>query len=254
MKIHALSALADNYIWALCEGPATVLVDPGEAQPALDFLAAAQRTLTAILLTHKHADHIGGVAQLRAAYPAAVVVAPATEGHEHATRTVAAGETLTLAGWSASFSVHATPGHTTGHLSYADSDVLLCGDALFSCGCGRLFEGDAADLAASMQVFQALPDALQVCCGHEYTLTNIAFAQAVEPANRELATWATQAAELRARGAPTLPVTLAHERAVNPFLRAAVPAVHAAAAQHAGHELADETAVLGALRAWKDHF
>lgn len=253
MQIHAIAALADNYIWALVHEGKAIIVDPGEAAAALDFLQQHNLALQAILLTHKHADHVDGVPELVAAYPAVPVYAP-LEAKHYATAVVAPGATATVAQWPTSFTVHASCGHTAGHLSYVDATVLLCGDALFSCGCGRLFEGTPADLAASMDLFLSLPPSLQICCGHEYTLGNIAFAKAVEPDNAELRAWAAKAMQLREQGQPTLPTTLEFESQVNPFLRAAVPTVHQAAANYAGHELTDTTAVLAALRSWKDNF
>lgn len=254
LSITAIKALADNYIWALEREGNVLIVDPGEATPVLAHLAAGQRKLTAILITHKCTDHVGGVAGLLTTHPGTEVIAPATEGNEHATITVGNGDQVTPQGWPTTFAVHGTPGHTAGHVSYSGDGVLLCGDTLFSCGCGRLFEGDAADLARSMATLAALPDDLLVCCGHEYTLANIKFARAVEPGNASLETWEATATGLVADHLPTLPVTLGQEKENNPFLRADVPAVRAAAAAQAGKELHGAATVLGVLRTWKDGF
>ena len=254
LEITALPALVDNYIWAASSGTETIIVDPGEAKPVLDFLTS-DRSLSAILLTHKHSDHIDGLAELVAAHPQAKVYAPAHDGNLKADTYLANGDTAQpFTNANISFAVHATPGHTQGHISYVGGGALFCGDALFSCGCGRLFEGNGDDLATCMTVFANLAGDVQVCCGHEYTLANIKFAQAVDSANDDLNNWARQATELIAAGKPTVPVRLEDERKRNPFLRAEQPTIMAAASHHAGRQLHNAADVLGTLRNWKDNF
>ena len=254
MEIHALPALSDNYIWALTEKTSAIVVDPGQAQPVIDFITSKNFELLAILLTHKHGDHIDGVPELKDKFPNAQIIAPATEGNAHATKTINQKDVIKIDNWPYQYQVYATPGHTSGHLTYADDQVVLCGDALFSCGCGRLFEGDGNDLATAMQVFLQLPDNLQLCCGHEYTLANINFALAVDPDNETLKKWHTDAKDLRAQNKPTLPTTLGFEKQVNPFLRFSVDNIKQASSSYADKQLTTDVEVLTVLRQWKDSF
>ncbi len=249
-----IPALGDNYIWAAAAGGKGVIVDPGEAEPARKWLADEGLQLASIVVTHRHDDHVAGIGELLEAWPQAEVAAPRDEYDGPATRRVAPGEAFELAGCGLRLSALATPGHTRGHLSYLGSGFVLCGDALFACGCGRLFEGDASDLLQSMEAFAAMPAETEVCCGHEYTASNVRFALAVEPDNGELRSYAAEVERLRADGKPTVPTTIGHELQVNPFLRYRMDAIRQAAAKHAGGELPDPAAVLGALRSWKDDF
>ncbi|HEX7323724.1 MAG TPA: hydroxyacylglutathione hydrolase [Rhodanobacteraceae bacterium] len=219
-SLRPLAALRDNYIWLLAE-PATgsaLVVDPGEASPVLQALDADHLTLTTVLLTHHHADHIGGVPGLLARFPDAAVYAPQDDRIPFATRRVADGDTVSVAHPAAAFTVMAVHGHTRSHVAYYGSGTLFCGDTLFSLGCGRIFEGTPGQMLASLDRLAALPGATRVCCAHEYTLANGAFAVTVEPDNRALAARVTAARALRARGEPTLPAVLEDERAANPFL------------------------------------
>lgn len=251
MQLQPVPAFEDNLVWCLHDGSGRVLiVDPGDAAPVLAALGDAEPL--GILLTHHHGDHVGGVAALRARWPGLTVVAPEEPRIEHATRRVADGEPVALGPWN--FTAFAVPGHTRSHAAYAGAGLLFSGDTLFSLGCGRLFEGTPAQMHASLQRLAALPGATRLCCGHEYTLANAAFALAVEPGNSELQERWREAMAQRQAGVPTLPTTLATELACNPFLRCHVPAVRAAAERHAGRTLDDEVAVFAALRAWKDGF
>lgn len=260
-----MPAFADNYIWTLQVGTHVVVVDPGDARPVFDWLALRpDLTLSAILVTHHHGDHTGGVAQLRDA-TGATVYGPATETIPEPFVPCSGGQRVRVAGLA--FDVLDVPGHTAGHIAYclpADQaqqaggeavPLLFCGDTLFSAGCGRLFEGTPAQMLASLDALAALPDATRVCCAHEYTLSNLRFALAVEPANARLAEYTTWCEQQRAAGQPTLPAQLLTERQVNPFLRSREASVTRAVQAHASLPAdADEVAVFAALRQWKNDF
>lgn len=251
MPLQCLPAFDDNYIWLLRDaGGRALVVDPGDAAPVR--AALGDTPPLAILLTHHHGDHIGGVAALLARWPDTPVFAPHDDRIPQATQRVADGDRITVGDWR--FEVLAVPGHTRSHVAYHGEGLLFCGDTLFSLGCGRMFEGTPAQMQASLARLAALPGDTRVCCAHEYTLGNAAFALVVEPGNPALQERVAAVRALRAAGRPTLPTTLAEERACNPFLRCDAPAVRAAAEAHAGHPLADAAAVFGALRAWKDGF
>lgn len=251
MDLHAVSALADNYIWLLRDsGGRALVVDPGDAAPVLAELGPTPPH--AILLTHHHADHIGGVSGLLERWPDTPVIAPDDARIERATRRVSDGETLKLGAWR--FSVLAIPGHTRSHIAFHGAGVLFCGDTLFSLGCGRLFEGTPEQMHASLQRLAQLPDAPLVCCAHEYTLANAAFAFTLDPDNPALRARIAQAMAEYDAGRPTLPTTLRSERACNPFLRCDHPGIRAAAARHAGRTPVDAADTFAILRAWKDVF
>ena len=250
MRPTPLPALQDNYVWAMGADRALV-VDPGSAEPVL---AAASRGLVpaAILLTHHHGDHCAGVPELLERWPALPVIAPEDPRIPYASERAVDGARLQVAGREVR--VIAVPGHTSSHVAYLVDGVLFCGDTLFSLGCGRMFEGDAEQMHASLQRLAALPGETLVCCGHEYTLANAAFAVAVEPGNPALARRRAEAVAQRQAGEPTLPVTLASELQTNPFLRCAEAAVREAAAARLGHAPRSDAECFGALRAWKDGF
>lgn len=221
---EAIPILQDNYIWLLRQGANAIVVDPGQYQPVADYLQQHQLTLRAILVTHQHPDHIGGLAELSAAWPDAGVFVPvaSTTDKQLAGRQVEDGDLLNIAGWQGSVTVLSVPGHTLNHLAYlvdCTPQVLFCGDTLFSAGCGRLFEGSPAQMLQSLQRLAALPESTLVCCAHEYTLANLRFALEVEPENQALVEYQRHASTLRSDGVPTLPSQIGLERSVNPFLR-----------------------------------
>lgn len=257
MRLLALPAFEDNYIWALVDDEGDALViDPGDATPVL---AATGNGLwpAAVLITHHHADHAGGVAALRDRWPTLPVFAPDDERIPDATERVGHGDAVRVKQWR--LSVLAVPGHTRSHIAYhggSDGGLphLFCGDTLFSLGCGRMFEGTAPQMLASLDRLAALPPATPVCCGHEYTLSNAAFALAVDPDNPALRQRAEEARAMRQAGRPTLPSTIGLETATNPFLRVDDPAVRAAAAHRLGRAPADRAETFAVLRRWKDEF
>ncbi len=251
-EIIRIPAFKDNYIWLLRKGAAAAVVDPGDASPVLEVLKREGLALTAILITHHHADHQGGVASLLAHYPAAVF-GPAVESITALSRPLRGGETIDLPGIGVKFEVIAVPGHTRGHLAYYGSGCLFCGDTLFGAGCGRVFEGTMAQMLASLTLLAALPEETAVYCAHEYTQANLRFALAADPGNRQLQQRVDDVARARAKGEASVPSTLALEKATNPFLRCAEPAL-IAAAQRRVAQVDDPLAVFTVLRDWKNVF
>ncbi len=246
-----LRAFKDNYVWTLRNGRHAAVVDPGDARPVLDYLAAEGLGLAAILATHHHPDHVGGVAELVAAHPCPVY-GPRGEPIPTLTRPVGGGDTVTVPELGLSLEVLDIPGHTRAHIAYYGANMLFCGDTLFACGCGRVFEGTPAQMHASLEKLAALPDETLVYCGHEYTLANIGFAKAVEPRNAQLLAREASDAKLRERDLPTLPSTMGREKATNPFLRVRDPGVAEAASRYLGRRVGDPAAVFAALRQWKN--
>ncbi len=253
IEIVPLPAFQDNYIWTLRAGKHAAVVDPGEARPVKEYLAREGLILAAILATHHHPDHVGGIAEL-VAMTKVPVFGPKGEPIPELTDPVGQDDRVDIPALAASFTVLDIPGHTRAHVAYYGSGALFCGDTLFACGCGRVFEGTAAQMLASLSKLAALPDETLVYCGHEYTLANIRFARAVDPDNAVLAAREERAQRLRAAGRPTLPSTLGEERATNPFLRCAEPAVVESANKYLGSRMSDPVSVFAAIREWKNRF
>ena len=255
MYLIPIPAFADNYLWLLHDGKQALVVDPGDAEPAIKALAHFKLQLSSILVTHHHADHTGGVDALRDATGASVH-GPATERIPAPFEKLREGDSVSSLGFD--FQVLDVPGHTSGHIAFYTPDVngkplLFCGDTLFSGGCGRLFEGTPAQMLASLDKLAALPGQTQVCCAHEYTLSNLRFAMAVEPGNAELAAYQERCLRLRGQGIPTLPSAIAQEKLINPFLRTRQANIMAAvhgfdASAH------DDTTLFAALRQWKNQY
>ena len=251
LTLIPLTAFEDNYIWVLHDGHHAVAVDPGDPAPLIAFLDAHQLDLTAVLITHHHPDHTGGNTTLRQRYNCAIY-APDNPRIPAVTHTLRHGDTLILAAPELHLDVLATPGHTLDHISYVGHGFLFCGDTLFGCGCGKLFEGTPAMMARSFDAILALPDATRVCCAHEYTLSNIDFAKTIDSDNPALLERERSDRELRAHGRPTLPSTLGLEKTTNPFLRFHDPDMKAFAARCLNRPHPSPAEVFGAIRAAKD--
>jgi len=253
IPISPIPAFQDNYIWMLARDGEAIVVDPGDAAPVHAALREHGLKLTGIVVTHHHRDHVGGVAELTDAYRTRVW-GPARESIPRRQVALSEGDSIEL--MDQRFTVIDIPGHTLGHIALysAGLEMLFCGDTLFACGCGRLFEGTPTQMHESLSKLARLPGATRVYCGHEYTLANIRFARAVEPDNAELFARQRECEQQRARGEPTLPSTIAVERATNPFLRSEEPTVRAAAERRAPGAGSDPVSTFAAIRAWKNQF
>jgi hydroxyacylglutathione hydrolase len=254
-EVLHVRAFEDNYIW-LIRGKSpdhVAIVDPGDADPVLEALEKQRLKPAAILCTHHHGDHVGGVADILKEYPIPVY-GPARERISTLTHRLKDNDHISIPELDLEFDVLDVPGHTAGHIAFVGGGMLFCGDTMFSAGCGRLFEGTAEQMHASPSRFAALPEATRVYCGHEYTEANLRFALAVEPNNADSLAYRDKARALRAQNLPTLPSTIGLERRVNPFLRSGQAGVRRSAEKQAGRNLVSEVEVLAAIRRWKDGF
>jgi hydroxyacylglutathione hydrolase len=257
IEITAIPALQDNYIWAIHDDRHAAVVDPGEAAPVLAFLIARGLQLVAILCTHRHADHIGGIARLREVYNVPVY----GRGHQnnpHITHELREGDKLKLDAPGITFDIIEIPGHIDDHIAYVAPGMVFCGDVLFGAGCGRNFEGTPAQLLHSLHRLAQLPDSTRVYCAHEYTAANLRFALACEPYNPAVQQRAATTQQLRAANQITLPSTIALEKATNPFLRCTQSEIIRTLQQRGLTDTSErgvsELGVFTAMRAWKNHF
>jgi hydroxyacylglutathione hydrolase len=255
-SVTAIPAFLDNYLWLLSHNGRAVIVDPGDATPVLAVLRVQHLRLDAILITHHHYDHIGGIAKLREQFDVPVY-GPRAEASKipALTQLLDDGDTLSALGFE--LQVMALPGHTLGHIAYyrpGANPLLFCGDTLFSAGCGRLFEGTPQQMHDSLARIAALPETTTIYCTHEYTLSNLAFAMAVEPDNPAIPAHIEAVKKLRANQQASVPTTLALEKQINPYLRTHLPSLRRAAEQHCGRSLPDTAQVFAVLRRWKDGF
>ena len=250
MQIHPITAFNDNYIWALIDSNHAIIVDPGDAQPVIEFLDKHQYQLSEILITHHHWDHTNGVEALRKKY-GAPVFAPAKENIPHATPVNENYHIIRIHSFP-EIKILDIPGHTLGHIAYLIEEALFCGDTLFAAGCGRLFEGTAAQMYASLQKLANLPEATKIYCGHEYTLNNLNFAKIVEPNNQDIVQRIEKVKQMRDRDQPSLPSTISAEKTTNPFLRCHHESVRQSVEKHVGQALNNPLEVFTFLRQWKD--
>ena len=254
ISIYPIPAFNDNYIWAIVNGVNAVVVDPGQAEPVLAFLAKRSLSLQHILITHHHQDHTGGVATL-VEQTQAKVTAPKDSPFQAADFQVTEGDEVVLSSLNMRLQVIATPGHTLDHICYFTDGILFCGDTLFSGGCGRLFEGSAQQMWQSLEKLKALPDETQVFCAHEYTQSNLLFAAACEPENTYIRDYQNRVRQQRENQLPSLPSTLALEKKVNPILRVNQPTVVKSAINRATLKTnCVPSMVFAVIRQWKDVF
>jgi hydroxyacylglutathione hydrolase len=256
LTVTPIKAFSDNYIWCLRrpEGNEAYIVDPGDADVVLQALAQDGLELAGILITHHHFDHTGGLESLLA-HRQVPVYGPQNPAITQISHRLSAGDSISVLGME--FVVYEVPGHTLDHIAFygaGDPPLLFCGDTLFAGGCGRLFEGDASTMHASLSSLAALPTATQVYCAHEYTLANLAFAAALEPENIELQARIEHDSSLREHDTPTVPSSMALELATNPFLRSAEPGPASHMQRRDGVDPGDAVAVFAAIRGWKDNF
>ena len=251
LQVITIPAFEDNYLWLLVHGNYAAVIDPGDAHPILRYLDQHQLTLCAILCTHHHSDHVGGNRELLARFPVPVY-GPAHESIPGRTQAVVEDDCVKLPELELEFRVIDVPGHTAGHVAYYGAERLFCGDTIFACGCGRLFEGTPQAMYQSLSKLAQLPDDTQVYCAHEYTLDNIRFAKVVEPSNPDLLAREQHDRATRAQHQPTVPSRLGLEKRTNPFLRSHAPSIIQAAQEYSGKELSEPWQVFAIVRAWKD--
>lgn len=254
VSVFPIPAFTDNYIWCLHNVSHAVVVDPGDAQPVMDHLEANSLKLAAILITHHHHDHTGGIAKLVSANPAVPVIGPRGNHIRGLTKSVSQGDTVHLPVLGLKFSVIETPGHTLDHIAFYGHGALFCGDTLFSAGCGRLFEGSPEQMLHSLNKFKRLPDDTIVYCTHEYTQANVAFAKVADPDNTDLQAYSEWADAQRDNDTPTLPTDIKTQKAINPFLRSHLTTIKNSLTSHWGKEPVNDVDAFAQLRRWKDEF
>ncbi len=254
-QITPIPAFKDNYIWLLNQpgSDKATVVDPGDAAPVLEYLQNHGLQLANILVTHHHWDHSGGIPALKARYDCRVF-GPAGESIEGLDQRLREGDEISLDDPDTCFRILDIPAHTSGHIAFVDEKNLFCGDTLFAAGCGRLFEGSAAQMWHSLCKLAALPDATRVYCGHEYTLANLQFARQADPDNHKVIQRLEKVARQRDEDQVTLPSTIGLERETNPFLRCHLPPLASVAAGRSDATPESPEQVLAVIRAWKDQF
>lgn len=259
ISIIPIPAFQDNYIWLITNGSHAAVVDPGDATPVITYIQEHQLTLDTILITHHHADHIGGVHELLRHYPAKVY-APQKETYDFPHQTVKDAQLIKLENLNCQLKVMEIPGHTLGHVAYYGANSLFCGDTLFGGGCGRLFEGTPAQMFASLKQIASLPKETAIYCAHEYTEHNLQFAKTLEPNNSALIKRIAETRIIRNAGKPSLPSNIGLELETNPFLRCHLPAlleklqVKKVLDEKTGQENTDSLAVFTAIRQLRNHF
>ena len=261
LTLHPIPAFSDNYIWCLHDDQTAYVVDPGQAQPVLDYLAKHHLQLKGILITHHHWDHVSGLGEILEQFGHIPVWYPKQETIDHGNQPLDAGDVieLQLASTALQFEVLCLPGHTLGHIAYycaqtPTGPVLFCGDTLFSAGCGRLFEGTPQQMYESLGQLKALPENTLVCCTHEYTLSNLNFARAVEPNNQDIQSHLQKVQRLREQNLPSLPTDMATENRINPFLRVDNEDIKQSLQSNCGQRPKSNVDSFAKLREWKDSF
>jgi hydroxyacylglutathione hydrolase len=260
MKVSMIKAFSDNYIWAISSnsGNKLALVDPGDADVCIEYIEQQNMQLSTILITHHHADHVGGINKLVAycqskQWPL-TVYGPESENIPHCDIALNESHKVNLADLVLEFTIFDLPGHTSGHIAYLSQDNLFCGDTLFSGGCGRLFEGTPSQMLSSLEKLSALPERTHVYCAHEYTLANLNFALSVEPSNSELVHYYNQVIQKREKDIATIPSSIMLEKKINPFLRCHKASLMTSASEFSGDEVDDKLKTFSIIRAWKDNF
>ena len=252
-KIIPIKAFHDNYIWCIQNGKFAVVVDPGDAEPVLQYLSNNRLELVGIMITHHHADHVGGLGRLLEKSQVKVF-GPTNQKIPEITDRVNEGDKVIFPEIEEAFTTLEIPGHTIDHIGFYNENTLFCGDTLFSCGCGRIFEGTPKQMYASIAKLANLSDQTLVFCTHEYTQANIKFALAVEPDNEDLLRRQIEVEDLRESNLPSLPTVMAEEKKMNPFLRAHKATLADAVNSHFEANITEPEKVFKALREWKDSF
>jgi len=256
LNVHPIPAFRDNYIWVIHNQAHAAVIDPGIASPVIEYLRSKKLQLSAILITHHHDDHTGGNSELLQSYDVPVY-GPRNESIATVSHPLREGDQVNLEAISLNLMVLDTPGHTRGHIAYYGSNpfnMVFCGDTLFACGCGRVFEGTVQQMYQSLQKLSQLPNDTLIFCTHEYTLGNIQFAKAADPENARLIKFEIAAQELRKRNIPTIPTTLTLEKKINPFIRCEQLGIINSTQNYSGKSLSSPIEIFTVLREWKNNF